>query len=109
MVLMIPVHATVIIFEFSISPELTITGGRGAMSAPPRHLIFAIVFPFCCGDYPHTPLRKLFGKRFSEAFQKLFEKYCYKLDLFFIILSYGGKNVNKRGKNLLQMLEMGEI
>ena len=41
--LIIPVHATVIIFEFSISPELTITGGRGAISAPPRHFIFAII------------------------------------------------------------------
>ena len=73
MVLMIPVHATVIIFEFSISPELTITGGRGAMSAPPRHFIFAIVIPFCCGDPPHTPLGTPFEKRFSETFQKISE------------------------------------
>jgi hypothetical protein len=46
MVLIIPVQATVIIFDFSISPELTITGGRGAISAPPRHLIFDIFTSF---------------------------------------------------------------
>lgn len=45
--MVIPVHATVRMFELSISPQLTITGGRGAMSAPPFHLIFAIsLFPF---------------------------------------------------------------
>jgi hypothetical protein len=43
MVLMIPVQAIVNILEFSISPQLTITGGTGAISAPPRHFNFAIV------------------------------------------------------------------
>ena len=97
---MIPVHATVIIFEFSISPELTITGGRGAMSAPPRHFIFAIVIPFLsfCGDSPHTLLGKLFEKSFSETFQKLSD--FLKVGLVFLILSHGGKNVNKARENL---------
>ena len=48
-VLIIPVHATVIILEFSISPEETITGGTGAIKAPPFHFIFDIFLPlnFC--------------------------------------------------------------
>ena len=39
----IPHQPIVIILDFSISPQLTITGGTGAISAPPRHFNFAIV------------------------------------------------------------------
>jgi hypothetical protein len=42
MVLIIPVQAIVNILELSISPQLTITGGTGAISAPPFHFIFDI-------------------------------------------------------------------
>ena len=40
--MVIPVQPIVIIFDFSIFPTVTIVGGRGATSAPPRHFIFAI-------------------------------------------------------------------
>jgi hypothetical protein len=45
MVLIIPVQAIVRMLDFSISPQLTITGGIGAKSAPPFHFNFAIVPP----------------------------------------------------------------
>jgi hypothetical protein len=42
---MIPVHATVMILLFSISPQLTITAGSGAVSGPGFELIFILSFP----------------------------------------------------------------
>jgi hypothetical protein len=46
-VLRIPVHATVMIFETSIFPQVTITGGTGARRALPFHVILAIyAYPF---------------------------------------------------------------
>ena len=65
MVFVIPVQPMVIILEFSIFPTVTIVGGRGAISAPPRHFIFAITSPyFTISDLfhlklPHTPLTSL--------------------------------------------------
>ena len=38
----VPHHATVIMFDFSASPQLTITGGTGASNAPPFHVTLPI-------------------------------------------------------------------
>ena len=43
----IPVHATVIIFDFSMFPQETITAGIGYINVPGFHIVFAIfLHPF---------------------------------------------------------------
>ena len=44
MVESIPVQPIVIIFEHSISPTVTITGGNGAVKAPALKLFLAIIY-----------------------------------------------------------------
>ena len=50
-VFIVPVHATVIIFDFSIVPQLTITAGIGYTNVPGFHITFPIIlfssFLFC--------------------------------------------------------------
>ena len=41
--LTVPVHATVIILEESRSPQLTMTGGTGAVSTVPFQTVFSIL------------------------------------------------------------------
>ena len=47
MVLMIPVQATVRTLGCSGVPQETITGGSGAINAPPFHFVFFIKAPIC--------------------------------------------------------------
>lgn len=40
----IPVHAIVIMFDFSMSPHVTITAGIGYINVPGFHITFPILF-----------------------------------------------------------------
>ena len=55
LVFTVPVHATVMMFAFPGSPQVTMTGGTGAVIAVPFHTALLLIFEsFFLGAPPQT-------------------------------------------------------